>query len=805
MARNNQILINYHTSGTSMPNAVDVHLGEVVVRHNDETPELLIKTNNGEFAKFVDSKAVETVVNTAKNNLQDVIDDVDAKADANANAISALTENVANTYATSASTVAAINAARSGATSDAKAYTDSAKTAAIAAASAYTDAQLNIVKDEFQGEIDAIEEKIQKANSGTSELESFVVENYVTSADTVTAIDGAKDAAIEAANEYTDSAKDEAIATASAYTDSQVNAAKDDLQGVIDDVDAKADANANAISVLTENVAKTYATSANTVAAINGAKDAAIEAANEYTDSAKDEAIATASAYTDTQIEAAKNDLQDVIDDVEAKADANTAAISALTEDVAKTYATSANTVAAINAAKTSAVTEANKYTDSAKTAAIAAASAYTDSQVKAAKDDLQDAIDDLQNELTSGLTSVRSDLSATTEDLTELINNKVATAYRFQGSCTYAELASKEKVNGYVWNVTDANGNFPAGTNYAWSETDGKWDALGGSVDLSPYYKTADFEVFEQDVQDEFDSVKEMIQAANSGTSELESFVEANYATSADTVTAINGAKDAAIEAANEYTDSAKDEAIATASAYTDTQVSKAKGDLQDAIDDVEAKADANTDAISALTENVAKTYATSANTVAAINAAKTSAVTEANKYTDSAKTAAIAAASAYTDTQIEAAKDDLQGVIDDVEAKADANTKSISALSQNITVTYATSANTVAAINAAKTSAVTEANKYTDSAKTAAIAAASAYTDTQVKAAKDDLQDAIDDVELIATTLRDTTIPGVKATADSAIQTASANEASKVSITKEGTELKFDFSNLVIDCGDF
>ena len=725
MARNNQILINYNTSGTSMPNAVDVHLGEVVVRHNDETPELLIKTNNGEFAKFVDSKAVETVVNTAKNNLQDVIDDVDAKADANATAISALTENVAKTYATSANTVAAINAARSGATSDAKAYTDSAKTAAIAAASAYTDAQLNIVKDEFQGEIDAIEEKIQKANSGTSELESFVVENYVTSADTVAAIDGAK--------------------------------------------------------------------------------DAAIEAANEYTDSAKDEAIATASAYTDTQIEAAKNDLQDVIDDVEAKADANTSAISALTEDVAKTYATSANTVAAINAAKTSAVTEANKYTDSAKTAAIAAASAYTDTQVKAAKDDLQDAIDDLQNELTSGLTSVRSDLSATTEDLTELINNKVATAYRFQGSCTYAELASKEKVNGYVWNVTDANGNFPAGTNYAWSETDGKWDALGGSVDLSPYYKTADFEVFEQDVQDEFDSVKEMIQAANSGTSELESFVETNYATSADTVTAINGAKDAAIEAANEYTDSAKDAAIAAASAYTDTQVKAAKDDLQGAIDDVDAKADANATAISALTENVAKTYATSANTVAAINAAKTSAVTEANKYTDSAKDAAIAAARAYTDTQIEAAKNDLQDVIDDVEAKADTNAAAISALSQNITVTYATSANTVAAINAAKTSAVTEANKYTDSAKTAAIAAASAYTDSQVKAAKDDLQDAIDDVELIATTLRDTTIPAIKATADSAIQTASANEASMVSITKEGTELKFDFSNLVIDCGDF
>lgn len=76
----------------------------------------------------------------------------------------------------------------------------------------------------------------------------------------------------------------------------------------------------------------------------------------------------------------------------------------------------------------------------------------------------------------------------ATTYTKTEVdnaINAKVASTFRYMGSCTYAELPEKA-VKGDVWNVTDAYGNVPAGTNYAY---DGEaWDALAGVVDLSPY-----------------------------------------------------------------------------------------------------------------------------------------------------------------------------------------------------------------------------------------------------------------------------------------------------------------------------
>ena len=65
MARNNQRLINYHTTGTTMPKGTDVELGEIVVRHNDAQPELIIKKTAGDFATFIDSARTEGLISTA--------------------------------------------------------------------------------------------------------------------------------------------------------------------------------------------------------------------------------------------------------------------------------------------------------------------------------------------------------------------------------------------------------------------------------------------------------------------------------------------------------------------------------------------------------------------------------------------------------------------------------------------------------------------------------------------------------------------------------------------------------------------
>ena len=58
-----------------------------------------------------------------------------------------------------------------------------------------------------------------------------------------------------------------------------------------------------------------------------------------------------------------------------------------------------------------------------------------------------------------------------------------------YKGSCAYADLPASP-AKGDVWNVTDAHGDVPAGTNWAWNGS--AWDALGGDVDLSAYATTS-------------------------------------------------------------------------------------------------------------------------------------------------------------------------------------------------------------------------------------------------------------------------------------------------------------------------
>lgn len=64
-------------------------------------------------------------------------------------------------------------------------------------------------------------------------------------------------------------------------------------------------------------------------------------------------------------------------------------------------------------------------------------------------------------------------------------VNTSLSSVLKYKGSCIYAELPERP-AEGDVWNVTDAHDNVPAGTNYAWNGE--SWDALAGSVDLSPY-----------------------------------------------------------------------------------------------------------------------------------------------------------------------------------------------------------------------------------------------------------------------------------------------------------------------------
>lgn len=66
-----QILVNLHTSGANnLPDWRKVREGEIVVRHNAEKPELLIKTGDDKYASFIASAAVASMVDAVAGDVE---------------------------------------------------------------------------------------------------------------------------------------------------------------------------------------------------------------------------------------------------------------------------------------------------------------------------------------------------------------------------------------------------------------------------------------------------------------------------------------------------------------------------------------------------------------------------------------------------------------------------------------------------------------------------------------------------------------------------------------------------------------
>ena len=158
MARKKQQLINYHTSGvTNMPQVEDVALGELVVRHATDKPELLIKKDNNEFATFIDSTSIDGKLETLKTYIEGQIDSLESASTSDLKAFSA---TVVNTYATSADTESAIATAKSEAVSSGKGYTDGQINAVT---SAYTKADADLASsiEAVSGSVSALSEELR--------------------------------------------------------------------------------------------------------------------------------------------------------------------------------------------------------------------------------------------------------------------------------------------------------------------------------------------------------------------------------------------------------------------------------------------------------------------------------------------------------------------------------------------------------------------------------------------------------------------------------------------------------------------
>lgn len=94
-----------------------------------------------------------------------------------------------------------------------------------------------------------------------------------------------------------------------------------------------------------------------------------------------------------------------------------------------------------------------------------------------------------------SDLAAVQAEIPTTVAELSDSsdyvtqteLTEAISSVYTYQGSVeTYDDLPTSDLTVGDVYNVEEAYGTIPAGTNYAWNGTE--WDALAGSVDLSSY-----------------------------------------------------------------------------------------------------------------------------------------------------------------------------------------------------------------------------------------------------------------------------------------------------------------------------
>ena len=257
LKRNLQKLINYHTSGeTSMPSGSNVHYGEIVVRHNETKPELLIKVGEDKFATFVDVKAVETQVKNSADAFDLKINGVSASVKSDF-ATKASLESASGNIET---TITSLKTALEGA--------DTVITTELSAVSATVIAN----KSEFDGYKLANDTKVNTLGSGLTQLSGATSAFSATVVSEIGRLDGRVDSAFTSA-----------VTVASAYTDVQIAGVQGEIDAVGKDV-------TGLTKSLKELSGATSAFSATVVSEI-GRLEGAIT-------TAKNDAIGAASAFT---------------------------------------------------------------------------------------------------------------------------------------------------------------------------------------------------------------------------------------------------------------------------------------------------------------------------------------------------------------------------------------------------------------------------------------------------------------------------------------------------------------------------
>lgn len=143
-------------------------------------------------------------------------------------------------------------------------------------------------------------------------------------------------------------------------------------------------------------------------------------------------------------------------------------------------------------------------------------------SDVKSVTDALDGRLDTAENKLDTiqgQLTGFDSSTSSVINYVDNAVSTAIASVYKVKGSvATYGDLPESGQSVGDVYNVIAAYSTYPAGTNWVWTGTE--WDALGGTIDLSPYMLVSDFNTYSAATKTKIEGIEGRVSTLETGLS---------------------------------------------------------------------------------------------------------------------------------------------------------------------------------------------------------------------------------------------------------------------------------------------
>ena len=143
-------------------------------------------------------------------------------------------------------------------------------------------------------------------------------------------------------------------------------------------------------------------------------------------------------------------------------------------------------------------------------------------SDVKSVTDGLKRSIESAAGNirtLQDQLTGFDSSASSVINYVNNAVSTAIASVYKVKGSvATYGDLPVSGQSVGDVYNVIAAYSTYPAGTNWVWTGTE--WDALGGTIDLSPYMLVSDFNTYSATTKTAIEGIEGRVSTLETGLS---------------------------------------------------------------------------------------------------------------------------------------------------------------------------------------------------------------------------------------------------------------------------------------------